>query len=234
MHNLFDKSSGFFRAKDDKGNWIEPFNPLTYGGNGGNPYTEGNAWQYLWFVPQDIPDFINLFGGQKAFGKKLDTFFTLTSDNKEKNGNASGFIGQYAHGNEPSHHCAYLYDYINRPERAAYYANKVMREQYKNSVDGYSGNEDCGQMSSWYILSSMGFYPTDPASGRFDFGSPQFKRVEISLPTGKKFIITSDRKGDDDYIIKSIRLNGKVLRQHYITYKQIMDGGTLEYKMTKK
>ena len=232
--NLFDKSSGFFRAKDDKGNWIEPFNPLTYGGNGGNPYTEGNAWQYLWFVPQDIPDFINLFGGQKAFGKKLDTFFTLTSDNKEKNGNASGFIGQYAHGNEPSHHCAYLYDYINRPERAAYYANKVMREQYKNSVDGYSGNEDCGQMSSWYILSSMGFYPTDPASGRFDFGSPQFKRVEISLPTGKKFIITSDRKGDDDYIIKSIRLNGKVLRQHYITYKQIMDGGTLEYKMTKK
>ena len=109
-----------------------------------------------------------------------------------------------------------------------------MREQYKNSVDGYSGNEDCGQMSSWYILSSMGFYPTDPASGRFDFGSPQFKRVEIGLPSGKKFIITSDRKGDDDYIIKSIKLNGKVLHQHYITYKQIMDGGTLEYKMKKR
>lgn len=232
--NLFDKNTGFFRAKNDKGEWIEPFNPLKYGGNGGNPFTEGNAWQYLWYVPQDVPDFISLFGGAKNFGKKLDTFFTYTTDNAEKNGNASGFIGQYAHGNEPSHHCAYLYDYINRPERAAFYTNKVMHEQYKNSPDGYSGNEDCGQMSSWYIFSAMGFYPTDPASGRYDFGSPQFKRVEISLPNGKKFIITSNRKGESDYIIKSAKLNGKTLKVPYITHQQIMDGGTLEFKMTTK
>ncbi len=232
--NLFDKNTGFFRAKDDKGNWIEPFDPLKYGGNGGFPFTEGNGWQYLWYVPQDVPDFVSLFGGAKNFGKKLDTFFTLDTDNAEKNGNASGFIGQYAHGNEPSQHCAYLYDYINRPERAAYYANKVMNEQYKNSVAGYSGNEDCGQMSSWYVFSSMGFYPTDPASGRYDFGSPQLRRVEISLPGGKKFVITSNRKGIDDYVIKSIKLNGKPLDRHYITHEEIMNGGTLEFRMTTR
>lgn len=232
--NLFDKKTGFFRAKDDKGNWLEPFDPLQYGANGGNPYTEGNAWQYLWFVPQDVPDFISLFGGAKNFGKKLDEFFTLTTDNAEKNGNASGFIGQYAHGNEPSHHCAYLYNYIGRGERAAYYANKVMNEQYLNRIDGYSGNEDCGQMSSWYILSSMGFYSTDPASGRYDFGSPQFRHVEITLPSGKKFEIKTNRKGKDDYIIKSVTLNGKAIKTHYITHEQIMAGGVLEFKMGSK
>ena len=232
--NLFDKKTGFFRAKDDKGNWIEPFNPLQYGGNGGNPFTEGNAWQYLWFVPQDIPDFISLFGGAKNFEKKLNEFFTLETDNSEKNGNASGFIGQYAHGNEPSHHCAYLFDYVGKPERAAYYTNKVMNEQYLNRIDGYSGNEDCGQMSSWYILSSMGFYPTDAASGRYDFGSPQFRKVDIALPSGKTFSIRTNRQGKDDYVIKSVKLNGKPLKQHYITHSQIMAGGTLEFKMGKK
>ena len=232
--NLFDKKTGFFRAKDDKGNWLEPFNPLAYGGNGGYPFTEGNAWQYLWYVPQDVPDFISLFGGAKNFGKKLDTFFTLESDNSEKNGNASGFIGQYAHGNEPSQHCIYLYNYINRPERAAYYADKVMREQYTTSVAGYSGNDDCGQMSSWYIFSSLGFYPTDPANGRYDFGSPQLPRAEITLPGGKKFTIITHRKSPACYVIKSIKLNGKPLKRHYITHEEIVNGGTLEYVMGTK
>lgn len=232
--NLFDKQTGFFRAKDDKGNWITPFDPLAYGGNGGFPFTEGNAWQYLWYVPQDVDDFVSLFGGEKEFTAKLDTFFTLTTDNREKNGNASGFIGQYAHGNEPSQHCAYLYDYVGKPERTAYYVNKVMQEQYKNSIGGYSGNDDCGQMSAWYILSAMGFYPTDPASGRYDFGSPLLRRVEIALPDGKKFVITTNRKGSDDYVIKKVLLNGQPLKQHFITHAQILAGGTLQFQMGKK
>lgn len=232
--NLFDRKTGFFRAKDDKGNWIEPFDPLKYGGNGGFPYTEGNAWQYLWYVPQDVPDFVSLFGGAKNFWKKLDAFFTLNTDNADKNGNASGFIGQYAHGNEPSQHCAYLYDYIGRPERTAYYVNKIINEQYKNNSGGYSGNDDCGQMSSWYVFSSMGFYPTDPASGRYDFGSPQFRHVEISLHGDRKFVIISDRKGAEDYVIKSVKLNGRPLKRHYITHEEIINGGTLEFKMGKR
>lgn len=229
--NLFDSKTGFFRAKDDTGKFLEPFNPLQYGANGGNPYTEGNAWQYAFYVPQDVPDMVRLYGGDKAFAKKLDTFFTLTTENKDKNGNASGFIGQYAHGNEPSHHCIYLYDYVGKPERAAYYANKVMQEQYLNRIDGYSGNEDCGQMSSWYILGSMGFYPTDPASGRYDFGSPQLKKAIIKLPNGKTFTITTNRKGKDDYRIKRAILNGKTLKVNYITHDQIMAGGTLQFVM---
>lgn len=232
--NLFDSTTGFFRGKDDKGNWIEPFDPLTYGNNGGNPYTEGNAWQYLWYVPHDVPDLVKLLGGAKKFEQKLTQFFTLTTDNAGKDHNASGFIGQYAHGNEPSHHCAYLFDYVGKPQLTAYYANKVMNELYLNRVDGYSGNEDCGQMSSWYVFSSMGFYPTDPASGRYDFGSPQFRRVDITLPNGRTFVVKTNRKGADDYVIKKVVLNGKPLKTHYITHDQILAGGTLEFTMGKK
>lgn len=232
--NLFDKSTGFFHAKNSDGKWLEPFDPMQYGANGGNPFTEANAWQYLWYVPQDVPDFISLFGGAKNFEKKLDAFFTTNAPaNAEKNGNASGFIGQYAHGNEPSHHIAYLYDYVGKPEKGAYYANKVMNEQYLNRIDGYSGNEDCGQMSSWYIWSSMGFYPTDPASGRYDFGSPQFKQVTIDLPNGKQFVIKTNRQGRDDYKVKRIQLNGRPVKEHFITHDQIMAGGTLVFTMTK-
>ena len=231
--NLFDPSTGFFRAKNSDGKWLEPFNPLQYGGNGGNPYTEANAWQYRWYVPQDVPDLIKLMGGNKKFTAELDKFFTLKGGEDEKNGNASGFIGQYAHGNEPSHHCAYLYNYAGAPRKAQYYVNKVMTEQYKNRIDGYSGNEDCGQMSSWYILSSMGFYPVDPANGVYEFGSPQFRRVDITLPSGKKFVVKTNRKGKDDCYIKAVKLNGKSYKKDYITHSDIMNGGTLEFTMGK-
>ena len=213
--NLFDSSTGFFRAKNSDGRWVEPFNPLQYGGNGGNPYTEANAWQYRFYVPQDVPDLIRLIrlmGGNKKFVAELDKFFTLTGGEAEKNGNASGFIGQYAHGNEPSHHCAYLYNYAGQPRKTQYYVNKVMTEQYKNRIDGYSGNEDCGQMSSWYILSSMGFYPVDPANGVYEFGSPQFR----------------------DCYVKGVRLNGKAYKKDYILHRDIMNGGTLEFTMGTK
>lgn len=232
--NLFDTRIGFFRAKDDKGQWIEPFDPLKYGANGGQPFTEGNAWQYLWYVPQNIPDLVALMGGDKAFKDKLDTFFTLETPNQERNHNASGLIGQYAHGNEPSHHVAYLYDYVGAPWQTQFYVNKVMNEQYTTNSSGYSGNEDCGQMSSWYIFSSMGFYPVNPVDGIYVIGSPLLKKAEISLPGGKKFIIKSSKKNDKEIYIQSVKLNGKKYDNTFIRHKDIMDGGVLEFKMGSK
>ena len=184
-YNLFDKSIGFFRAKDDKGNWIEPFDPLKYGGNGGYPFTEGNGWQYLWYVPHDVYKFIELMGGKEKFSQKLDEFFTLEAKPEDVNGNASGFIGQYAHGNEPSQHIIYLYNFVNEPWKTQLYSSKVMNEQYTDLPSGYSGNEDCGQMSAWYILSAMGFYPLNPANGIYCLGSPQIEKAVIKFERWK-------------------------------------------------
>lgn len=232
--NLYDEKTGFFRAKDDKGAWMEPFDPYTYRPKGMVPYAEGNAWQYNFFVPQDVPAMVELMGGKEKFGKMLDQFFTDTTRvDLDGGGNASGFVGQYAHGNEPSHHCAYLFNWANMPRKTQFYTNKVMNEQYFNRMDGYSGNEDCGQMASWYIWSSMGMYPVDPASGKYHFGSPQLRRVDISLPGGNTFTITTNRKSVADCYIKSVRLNGKKYDKSYITHADIMQGGTLEFVMTK-
>ena len=232
--NLFDPRIGFFRAKNSKGNWIEPFSPLKYGGNGGYPFTEGNAWQYLWYVPHDIGTFEKMFGGVKQFTTKLDTFFTLNAKPEDVNGNASGFIGQYAHGNEPSHHIAYLYDYTDEPWKTQYYTNKILNELYSDAPSGYSGNEDCGQMSAWYIFSSIGFYPVNPANNTYCFGSPQLKDVKIHLPNGKIFeVVTHNRKKENIYIQK-ILLNGKNYRKNFITYKDIISGGKIEFFMGAK
>ena len=232
--NLYDEKTGFFRAKDENGKWMEPFNPYTYRPKGMHPYAEGNAWQYNFFVPHDVPDMIALMGGNKKFEKELDHLFADTTRvDLDGGGNASGFIGQYAHGNEPSHHCTYLYNWVGADRKAQYYTNKVMTEQYFNRIDGYSGNEDCGQMSSWYIWSSMGFYPVDPASGVYSFGSPQLRRAEITLANGKTFTVKTNRRGTDDCYIKAVKLNGKKYKKNYITYADIMAGGTLEFVMGK-
>ena len=232
--NLFNKETGFFWAKDDKGRWIEPFDPLKYGANGGYPFTEGNAWQYLWYVPHDIPGFIDLMGGTKAFENKLDQFFTLEVQNEEKNNNASGFIGQYAHGNEPSHHVIYLYNYIGKPEKTQFYVNKVLNELYNNSSSGYSGNEDCGQMSSWYIFSSMGFYPVNPTTGIYDIGTPLLEEAVIYLPGNKTFTIKAPKKSNDEIYIQSVKLNGMKHENTFISHTDILKGGVLEFKMGKK
>ncbi len=229
--NLFDNSIGFFRAKDDKGNWIEPFDPLKYGGNGGYPFTEGNGWQYLWYVPHDVYKFIELLGGEKKFSKKLDDFFTLEAKPEDVNGNASGFIGQYAHGNEPSQHIIYLYDFANEPWKAQYYSAKVMNEQYTDNPSGYSGNEDCGQMSAWYIFNAMGFYPLNPANGIYCFGSPQLEKAVINLDDGKKFTITVKNTAKDNVYIQNVMLNGNEYSKNFITHNDIMNGGTLEFTM---
>ena len=227
--NLYDKKTRFFRAKDDKGEWIEPFNPLTYGGNGGNPFTEGNAWQYFWYAPQDVPGLISLTGGEDEFNAKLDSMFTLVAKDKDVNGNASGFIGQYAHGNEPSHHVAYLYNYSGQPWKTQFYVHKILTELYDNSFTGLSGNEDCGQMSAWYVLSAMGFYPVNPASGIYVFGSPLLKHSVMKLQNGRSFTINVLNAGKT--YIQSVTLDGRSYSKNYILHSDMERGGVLEFVM---
>lgn len=232
--NLFNAQTKFFQPKNDLGEWIEPFNPLKYGSNGGHPFTEGNAWQYFWYVPQDVNDLIRLTGGEEAFTGKLDQFFSLKSNDGEVNSNASGFIGQYAHGNEPSHHVAYLYNYAGQPWKTQFYAAKIMKELYNTTSAGYAGNEDCGQMSSWYVFSALGFYPVNPASGVYVIGSPLFSSAEIQLTNGKSFTIKAENVSDKNIYIQSATLNGKPFLNNYITHKQLLDGGILIFKMGPK
>ena len=227
--NLYDSQIRFFRAKNDKGEWINPFNPLQYGGNGGNPFTEGNAWQYFWYVPHDLPGLISLTGGESDFNAKLDSMFTLQAKDADVNGNASGFIGQYAHGNEPSHHVAYLYNYSGQPWKTQFYVHKILTELYDNSFTGLSGNEDCGQMSAWYVLSAMGFYPVNPASGIYVLGSPLLKHVLLRRSNGKSFTINVTNAGKT--YIQSVTLNGRSYAKNYILHSDIKKGGSLEFVM---
>jgi predicted alpha-1,2-mannosidase len=231
--NLWDPTVGFFRPKNSDGQWAANFNPLAYGANGAFPFTEGNGWQYLWYVPQDVPSFAGLMGGYENFAKKLDTFFTLEVRSTDVNGNASGFIGQYAHGNEPSHHIVYLYDFTNEPWKAQQYSTKIMNELYNEGNSGYSGNEDCGQMSAWYIFSSMGFYPMNPANSVYCFGSPLLKHAAIRLENGKTFSVEAPNVSSENIYIQKIVLNGKPYTKNYITHQDIVSGGKLEFVMGK-
>jgi len=173
-------------------------------------------------------------GGDKSFAAKLDTFFTLANKPGDVNGNASGFIGQYAHGNEPSHHIAYLYDYAGQPWKTQFYVAKVLNELYNNSSSGYQGNEDCGQMSSWYTFSSMGFYPVNPASGVYAIGSPILKDAIMQLSNGKTFIVTVKNGSPANCYIQSVKLNGVAYNKAYITQEDIMNGGKLDFVMGAK
>ncbi|WP_207534084.1 GH92 family glycosyl hydrolase [Desertivirga arenae] len=232
--NLYDKQTDFFRAKDDQGNWIEPFNPLKYGANGGNPFTEGNAWQYFWYVPQDLYSLIGLVGGDKAFADKLDAFFTLNAKPEEVNGNASGFIGQYAHGNEPSHHVTYLYNYVGQPWKTQYYVARVMNDLYNTSFSGYAGNDDCGEMSAWYVFSAMGFYPVNPASGVYVIGSPAMESAIIDLGNNRKFQVKAHNASRKNIYIQAAKLNGKTYNNAFLTQGDIGKGGKLELFMGAK
>lgn len=232
--HLFNSQTGFFQAKDDKGKWLEPFDPFQYGANGGHPFTEGNAWQYFWYVPQNIPNLIKLTGGDKAFAAKLDSFFTSTRTTGEVNGNASGFIGQYAHGNEPSHHVAYLYNYAGQPWKTQFYVAKILKELYNTSSSGYAGNEDCGQMSAWYVLSAMGFYPVNPASGVYVIGMPLLNRATVRLENGHTFSVKAVRKSDNDIYIQSATLNGKPYNKSFILHTDMEKGGELVFVMGNK
>ena len=232
--NLFHPKTKFFQSKNDKGEWIEPFDPYQYGGNGGHPFTEGNAWQYFWYVPHNIQALMELTGGTKAFEQKLDTFFTSTYKSEQMNHNASGFVGQYAHGNEPSHHVAYLYNFAGQPWKTQKYVSHILNTLYNNTSSGYAGNDDCGQMSAWYVFSAMGFYLVNPADGRYIIGSPLLDECTLKLAGNKEFRIRTIRKSPEDIYIQSVTLNGKKHKDFFITHQDIMNGGTMVFKMGKK
>ena len=226
--NLFDPETGFFRPKDENGNWMEGFDPLSYE----QPcFVEGNAWQYMWFVPQDPQGLIDLLGGKKDFLKKLDENFSLNATSGEVNGNASGFIGQYAHGNEPSHHTVYLYNFAGKPERTQELVEQVRSEFYRATPCGYAGNDDCGQMSAWYIFSALGFYPFHAGSAEYVIGTPLFTKATLHLENGKDFVISAPNKTPERIHVKSVKLNGKPIKDWKITHQQIMEGGELEFRL---
>jgi predicted alpha-1,2-mannosidase len=235
--NLFDSETKLFRGKDTNGNFRTPFDPLTATSPMNNPgdYTEANAWQYFWTPAQyDVQGTIDLLGGKANFTKKLNTFFTTETPNPNKFLGQEAMIGQYAHGNEPSHHILYLYAYSNEPKTGQKYIHKVINEFHNNTPNGMIGNDDCGQMSAWYILSTLGFYPVNSSSGEFVFGSPQVKNAIINLTNGKKFFVKSNNFSENTIYNELRFLNGNQLEKPFITYKQIMDGGELIFEMTKQ
>ncbi|MCD8742205.1 GH92 family glycosyl hydrolase [Mucilaginibacter roseus] len=232
--NYFDSKTGFFRAKLADGKFKEPFDPFRSIHERGD-YTEGNAWQYQWLVPQDVEGLIKLLGGDKKFAAKLDTFFVAEGDMGDKaSDDISGLIGQYAHGNEPSHHITYLYAYAGKPWKTAEKVRYIMKEFYTTKPDGIIGNEDVGQMSAWYVLSSLGFYPVNPANGNYVFGSPLFNEAVINLPEGKKFKLTARNNSDENKYIQSVTLNGKPYTKAYISHTELMKGGELVFVMGNK
>ena len=230
--NVFDPNYKLMRGKNSDGSWYEPFNPRF--GQYGNPhYVESNAWQYSFFVPHNIDTLVLMMGGKKDFEMMLDSLFTQSSEILgEDTEDIVGRIGQYAHGNEPSHHAAYLYDFIGREDKSAFWVNKIIDSLYTDAPDGLCGNDDCGQMSAWYVFSAIGFYPVNLLDGRYYIGSPQFKRTELSLPNGKTFTMTAQNASRKNIFIKSMRLNGNVLKRPYITYDELIKGGLLEFEMT--
>jgi predicted alpha-1,2-mannosidase len=230
----FDPKTGFMRPKLDNGSFREPLDPFKSIHEWGD-YTEGNAWQYTWLVPQDVEGLVSQFGGEKPFTNKLDSLFIVQgSMGAEASPDISGLIGQYAHGNEPSHHIAYLYAYVGQQWKTAEKIRYILENRYFDKPAGLSGNEDCGQMSAWYILSSLGFYQVNPAGACFVFGSPSFDKVTITLPAGKKLIITVHKTGTTNIYIHSVKLNSQTYSHSFITYKNIMEGGTLEFVMGDK
>ncbi|MBK0368287.1 GH92 family glycosyl hydrolase [Flavobacterium agrisoli] len=231
---LFDPKTGFMRGKSDDGKtWNEPFDPKHSNHREHTDYTEGNAWQHSWFVPHNVADFIALHGGNEKFTNRLEQLFTESSEITGNNVSAdiSGLIGQYAHGNEPSHHIAYMFNKANQPWRTQYWVHHILNTQYNTTPNGLSGNEDCGQMSAWYVFSSMGLYPMNPASGEYEIGSPIFDKVTLNLSNGKKFVIVAQNVTDKNFYIQSATLNGVEFNQTTISHQQISQGGTLRFVM---
>ena len=232
--NLFDEKTGFMRGKFQDGKtWREPFDPKYSAHRIKADYTEGNAWQHSWFVPHDVSNLIKLHGGNELFSNKLEQLFAESSEINGDNisNDISGLIGQYAHGNEPSHHISYLFNYANKPWRTQYWVRKILDTQYNTLSTGLSGNEDCGQMSAWYILSSIGFYSVNPASGNYEIGSPIFEKTTITLSEEKSFIIEAVNVSNENKYIQSAMLNGKIFNQTTISHLQIVAGGTLKFVM---
>ncbi|PHS54742.1 MAG: alpha-mannosidase [Lutibacter sp.] len=231
---LFDAETGFMRGKDDTGeNWKEPFDPKYSAHRVHADYTEGNAWQHSWFVLHNVENLIKMHGGEDKFTNKLEQLFTESSEitGEDVSADISGLIGQYAHGNEPSHHIAYMYNYANKPWKTQYWVREILKTQYNSTPEGLSGNEDCGQMSAWYVFSSLGLYPFSPASGEYQIGSPIFEKSTIKITDTTSFTIIANNTSDENIYIQSATLNGKDFSRTTITHKELMQGGTLKFKM---
>ena len=230
--HYFDAKTGFMRARDVNGVWHVPFDPYAPELNKIKDYTEGNAWQYIWLVPHDVPGLVSLFGSEENFITKLDSLFVVDSKlTGEAPPDISGLIGQYAHGNEPSHHVIYLYNYVGQPWKTAQRVREAMNTQYYANVDGICGNEDVGQMSAWYILSAMGFYQVEPAGGRYVLGSPLFDKVSMKVGASKTFTVVAKNNSSENIYIQKAKLNGKDYPYSYIDFKDIQKGGILELTM---
>ena len=234
---LFDKKSGFMRGKSVDGkSWNAPFDPKHSNHREQTDYTEGNAWQHSWFVPQAVDDLIAIHGGNEIFTSRLEKLFTESSEITGDNVSAdiTGLIGQYAHGNEPSHHIAYMFNRANKQWRTQYWARHIMDTEYNTTPNGLSGNEDCGQMSAWYVLSSIGLYPMNPASGEYEIGSPIFEKSTIKLPENKTFMIEAEYVSHTNFYIQSATLNGKPFTKTTLSHQDILKGGTLHFVMGNK
>jgi len=228
----YDKSVGFFRGLKSNGNWNPIFDPLSSKRSVAKDYAEGNAWQYLWLVPQDVSGLIKLLGGKERFIARLDSFFTIEAENEDEIlSDLTGLIGQYAHGNEPSHHIVYLYASAGQQWKTAEKVRYIMKEFYHDDPDGVIGNEDCGQMSAWYIFSSLGFYPLFPASQEYVLGSPLFDSAQIQLPDGKSFTIQTENNSPENIYIQRVELNGQKHNKTTINHQDIMNGGLLKFVM---
>lgn len=229
--NLYNPVTSFMQPKDDKGGFIKEFKADAY-----TPHIcESNGWQYFWSVQQDIDGLVDLVGGKERFAQKLDSMFTFhPAEDDELPLFSTGMIGQYAHGNEPSHHVIYLYNKVGQPAKTQQYAAKVMHELYRNTPDGLCGNEDCGQMSAWYVFSAMGFYPVDPVSGEYEIGTPLFPEMKLHLANGKTFTVLAPGVSKENIYIQSVKLDGKAYDKSHITHLQIMQGSTLEFVMGNK
>ena len=235
--NLFDREAGLMRPKDSKGNWRTPFDKLviSHESTSGGDYTEGNAWQYTWHVQHEPDSLINMLGGEDAFITKLDSLFILKEvvHNEGFSSDVTGLIGQYAHGNEPSHHVAYLYRMAGKPSKTEELVNYICKTKYLDRVDGLCGNDDCGQMSAWYVFSAMGFYPVNPCGGEYILGAPQLPRITIELGNNKRFVVETVNYSLENIHVRKIELNGKELTGNSISHKDIMEGGILKFYMMK-
>lgn len=229
--NVYNSQTTFMQPRNNKGSFIENFSPDDY-----TPHIcESNGWQYFWSVQQDVDGLISLVGGKERFAQKLDSMFTYNpSADEDLPIFSTGMIGQYAHGNEPSHHVIYLFNAIGQPWKTQKYAAEVMHELYKNTPAGLCGNEDCGQMSAWYVFSAMGFYPVDPISGKYEIGTPMYPEMKMHLANGKTFTILAPAVSKENIYIQSVKLDGNPYDKSYITHEQIMNGSIFEFEMGNK
>lgn len=232
--NLYDKSAFLMRGKKSDGTWVTPFDKLgiAHAGTAGGDYTEGNAWQYTWSVQHDVEGLISLMGGNQNFVERLDSLFLLPSkvEGKGATVDISGLIGQYVHGNEPSHHVIYVYALAGRPDKTNKLVDQIMNTLYNNTPEGLCGNEDCGQMSAWYVFNALGFYPVNPANGNYVFGSPQVKKATLHLTNGKDFVINTGSQPVSGSNTYKIILNGKETRKNSIPHQEILNGGKLSFE----